>query len=72
MNYKPIPLPELNQILGDELVQATDAYDRDPTPGNRSIYHAALVRRCANMAAHAVLGVLHRVEQLEAARHGGD
>ena len=72
MNYKPIPLPELNQILGDELVQLNDAYDRDPSPENRRRYQAALIGRCSSMAAHAVLGVVHRVEHLEAVRNGGD
>lgn len=69
--YTRLSLPEINQILGDELTQLNDAYDRNPTPENRRLAQAALIGRCSNMAAHAVLGVLHRVEQLEA-QHGRD
>ena len=52
-------------LLEDELTQAIDAYAKDPTPENLSNFSAALVGRCASMAAQAVLMLVKRIEELE-------
>ena len=58
-------------MLGDELTKAIDAYAKEPTARNLSDFSAALVGRCASMAASAVVMLHERVAQLEATRDGG-
>ena len=57
-------------LLGDELTRAIDAYATEPTAEHLSDFSAALVGRCASMAAQAVLSLYERVSELEAKRHG--
>lgn len=57
-------------LLGDELTKAIDAYAKEPTAAHLSDFSAALVGRCATMAASAVVGLYERVAELEAARDG--
>jgi hypothetical protein len=58
-------------LLGDELTKAIEAYAEEPTAAHLSDFSAALVGRCASMAAQAVVRLYERVDQLEAARDGG-
>ena len=55
-------------LLGDELTEAIDAYAKDPTPERLSNFSAALVGRCASMAAAAVVALYERLDKLERAR----
>jgi hypothetical protein len=57
-------------LLGDELTIAIEAYVNEPTAARLSDFSAALVGRCASMAASAVVTLYERVSELEAARHG--
>jgi len=58
-------------MLGDELTKAIDAYATEPSQAHLLDFSAALVGRCASMAAQAVVTLYERVAALEAARHGG-
>jgi hypothetical protein len=58
-------------LLGDELTHAIEAYVKEPTAARLSDFSAALVGRCASMAAAAVVTLYERVAELEAARNGG-
>jgi len=53
-------------ILGDELTSAVAAYIANPSDDTLSDFCAALINRCASMAAGAVVNLYERVEQLEA------
>ena len=55
-------------LLGDELTQAIDAYAQEQTAEHLSDFCAALVGRCASMAAQAVLTLHERVAELERGR----
>jgi hypothetical protein len=57
-------------LLGDELTLAIDAYVKEPTAAHLSDFSAALVGRCASMAAAAVVALYERLDKLEAARDG--
>ena len=57
-------------LLGDELTEAIEAYAKEPTAARLSDFSAALVGRCASMAAAAVVALYDRVTELEAARDG--
>lgn len=57
-------------LLGDELTEAIEAYAKEPTPENLSTFSAALIGRCASMAAAAVVRLYDRVLELERARDG--
>ncbi len=57
-------------LLGDELTEAIDAYAKEPTAAHLSDFSAALVGRCASMAAAAVVTLHERVTELEASRNG--
>ena len=57
-------------LLGDELTEAIDAYVREPTAAHLSDFSAALVGRCASMAAAAVVTLHERIAELEKARDG--
>lgn len=59
-------------ILGDELTKAIDAYAKAPDHRTLGDLSAALVGRCASMAASAVVELYERVAALEAARDGRD
>jgi len=56
-------------LLGDELTNAIEAYAKEPTAAHLSDFSAALVARCASMAAAAVVALYERVAALEAARN---
>lgn len=56
-------------LLGNELTNAIDAYANEPTAAHLSDFSAALVGRCASMAAAAVITLHERVAQLEAGRN---
>ena len=50
-------------IEGNELITATIAHTSDPTNAEkRSIYHAALIGRCASASASVVVGLHERIE----------
>lgn len=55
-------------LLGDELTMMIDAYARDPNARTLADFSAALVGRCASMAANAVVVLHERVAALEARR----
>jgi hypothetical protein len=59
-------------LLGDELTNAIEAYAKEPTAAHLSDFSAALVGRCASMAAAAVVTLHERVADLEAARDGDE
>lgn len=44
----------IERVNGDELTQALRAYAADMSAANLAVYSAALVNRCASMAASAV------------------
>lgn len=72
MDYKPFPLPNRDHLFGDELIRLTAAFIANPTDEQAvADYNAALINRCASMAAAAVVGLYERVAQLEA-QHGRD
>lgn len=55
-------------VLGDELTKAIEAYANAPGSQTLSDFSAALVGRCASMAAAAVNPLHTRIEALETAR----
>jgi hypothetical protein len=57
---------ERAELLGDELSKAVTAYRHDPSDATLSDFCAALIGRCASMAAAAVVALHERVERLEA------
>jgi len=57
-------------LLGNELTDALDAYAKEPTAAHLSDFSAALVGRCASMAAAAVVTLHERIAALEATDHG--
>jgi len=57
-------------LLGNELTDAIDAYAKEPTAAHLSDFSAALVGRCASMAAAAVVTLHERIAELEKARDG--
>lgn len=63
-------------LLGDELIRLTAAYVAHPTPQTIGDYNAALINRCASMAAAAVYPLYEKIQRLEAqlaaARDGRD
>jgi hypothetical protein len=63
----------LKRVLGQPLVQAIDAYARDPNAETLGNYSAALVGRVTEILTTVelrIIRVAERVDQLEAARDG--
>jgi hypothetical protein len=63
----------LKRVLGQPLVQATDAYARDPNAETLGNYSAALIGRVTEILTAVelrIIRVAERVDQLEAARDG--
>jgi hypothetical protein len=56
-------------LLGNELTEAIEAYAHEQTAARLSDFSAALVGRCASMAASAIVSLHARVAALEAARN---
>jgi uncharacterized small protein (DUF1192 family) len=53
-------------LLGDELTRLIEAYIQTPNRETLGNFSAALINRCASMAAAAVISLHERVEELEA------
>jgi hypothetical protein len=49
-------------LFGNELIALTAAYVANPTPETLSDYNAALIGRCASVAAGAVLPLKEQIE----------
>lgn len=56
------------RINGDELTQAIKAYAADMSAANLATYSAALVNRCASMAASAVTHLDKKIDAVIEAR----